>query len=433
MRGPRPALVLCSLLAASSALMIATLDGAARAGVDAPRQSPDGPPAAAGEEGQSALAIFERRILPIFRAKSPSSCTECHLSGVDLKEYIHADQGKTFASLVGAGLVDVRKPQDSKILEFIARKPEKPGLVTEKVRKQEYDAFRAWLEVAVKEPGLLATKPGDERLGPVVPEAVIRHARTDRVLASFVDNVWAEAGRCTACHSPDRNREQVAKHGRRVSWIRLGDPEATMRHMLDEGLIDPEAPEESLLLAKPTMQVEHGGGQKMVVGDRAYKRFRRFIDDYAAVVAGKYTSADQLPKPSGEVSASSEIWLKVEGVPDRYDKMLLQADVYRREGGGWSKDRWASSDRPVFGKGKLWQHTLSLTAPRGSERAGEIRRRPTLPPGRYLVRLYIDQKGELGRDFRREMGEGEFVGEVELDGRWPEGYGAMTVIRFPVR
>ena len=229
MRLARPAVILGPLLVALLVLTSALPDGATRAGIEAPRESRSGPPVTVkedgperptgptGGEGRSALAIFERRILPIFRAKSPSSCTECHLSGVDLKDYIHADQGKTFASLVGAGLVDVEKPQDSKILEFIARKPEKPGLVTEKVRMQEYEAFRSWLEAAVKEPGLLAARPGDERLGPTVPEAVIRHARTDRVLASFVDNVWAEVGRCVGCHSPDKNREQVAKHGGRVS------------------------------------------------------------------------------------------------------------------------------------------------------------------------------------------------------------------------
>ncbi len=440
MRVSRPVLIPLCLVAALIGPKIARTDGAvteepppSRSGppVTEEGDGPERPTGQAGGERRSALAIFERRILPIFRAKTPSSCTECHLSGIDLKDYIHPDQGKTFASLVAAGLVDIEKPQDSKILEFIARKPAKPGLVNEGVRKQEYDAFRAWLEAAVKEPALLAARPGDERLGPTVPEVVIRHARTDRVLASFVDNIWAEAGRCIGCHSPDRNQEQVAKHGERVSWIKLGDPEATMRYMLEEGLIDPEAPEESPLLTKPTMQVKHGGGQKMVVGDRAYKRFRQFIDDYAAVVAGKYTSVGQLPKPSGEVSASSDIWLKVEGVPARYDKMLLQADVYRREGDSWSKDRWASSDRPVFGKGRLWQHTLVLTAPRGSQRAGEIRRRPTLPPGRYLVRLSIDQSGELARDFRKEMGRDQFVGEVEVETRWPEGYGAMTVVCFP--
>ena len=29
--------------------------------------------------------VFERRILPIFKSPNPSSCTECHLAGVDLK------------------------------------------------------------------------------------------------------------------------------------------------------------------------------------------------------------------------------------------------------------------------------------------------------------------------------------------------------------
>jgi len=397
------------------------------------RARPEPPASPAGDESPTALAIFERRILPIFRAQSPSSCTECHLGGVELKNYIDPDQAKTFASLVRAKLVDVRKPEDSKILEFIARKPEKPGLVGDAIRRQEYDAFRAWLESAVKEPALLAARPGDERLGPTLPDAVIRHARSDRVLASFIDNVWAEVGRCVACHSPDRNAKLVAKHGERVSWIKVGDPEATMSYMLDEGLIDLNAPTESLLLTKPTQQVKHGGGQKMVVGDRAYKQFRAFIDDYAAVVGGTYTSAGQLPAPSAEVAASTDVWLKIEDVPARFDAMLLQVDLHRWEDGRWSKDRWASSDRPVFGKGRLWQHTLSLTAPRGSARAAEIRRRPALPPGRYQVRILVDQKGELSRDFRKAMDEEQLVGSVDVESRWPEGYNAMTIVRFPER
>ena len=39
-------------------------------------------------DNDSSLAIFEKRILPIFQSDMPSSCAECHLSGVDLKEYI---------------------------------------------------------------------------------------------------------------------------------------------------------------------------------------------------------------------------------------------------------------------------------------------------------------------------------------------------------
>ena len=46
-------------------------------------------------EEHTSLAIFERRILPILNAQRPSSCAECHLSGVDLKDYIRPDQATT--------------------------------------------------------------------------------------------------------------------------------------------------------------------------------------------------------------------------------------------------------------------------------------------------------------------------------------------------
>lgn len=397
---------------------------------------PAAPTATGGENptgGEPALALFEKRILPILNSPKPSSCAECHLSGVDLKDYVRKDQKQTFASLVAAGLADPKNPDGSKILSFIARKPEKPGLVTDEVRKQEYEAFRAWLYAASKEPELLAAGDVAGKIGPDLPDEVIRHARADRVLASFVENVWAEVGRCAACHSPEKNAEQVKKHGEQVSWITPNDPEATLRYMLEADLIDVKNPEKSLLLLKPTMQVKHGGGQKMVVGDRTYKQFRRFLDDYAAAAAGKYRSAEELPKPADEVSVVSEIWLKLTDVPEDLDKKLLQVDLYRREGGGWSKDRWATSDRPVFGKGKLWQHSLSLTAPRGSKRAEQIRKEQTLPPGRYLLKVYVDRAGKLSKDFRAEMGEAEFVGEVEVESRWPAGYGEMTIATFRLR
>ena len=382
------------------------------------------------DAGGEALAVFEKRILPIFQAKKPSSCTECHLSGVELADYIHPDQEKTFASLVSAGLIDLQNPDDSKILRFINRRPDEPSLITDKVRKQEFEAFQSWIRAAVKDADLLAGK-SSESIGPQIPDEVIRHARRDRVLASFIENVWTEVGRCAACHSPDRNQKQVKDHGEQVSWIQLRDTQATLNHMVDAGIINSDEPLESMLLTKPTMQVEHGGGQKMVVGDRTYKQFRRFIDDYASVVNGKYHAAADLPEASRELSVVTDIWFRITDVPPRYDKMLLQADLYRWTGDRWSEHRVASSDRLVFGKGKLWQHSLSLTAPRGSAWAREIESK-RLPTGRYLVKLYIDQAGKLQKDFRAELGDDEFVGQIEVESRWPAGYGRMTTVKFPV-
>jgi hypothetical protein len=378
-------------------------------------------------------AVFERRILPIFRSDKPSSCAECHLSGVDLKDYIRADEAETLTLLIQAGLVDPQQPDKSKLLEFIRRKPERPSLVSAEVRKEELAAFADWIRAAAADPKLRQAKidPKNKTIGPKLPGEVIRHTRKDQLLASFREQVWSEINRCAACHSPKLNQKQVEKHGERVSWIVPDDPAATLQKLLDAGNIDLDEPKSSPILMKPTMQTEHGGGVKMTVGDRTYRQFHEFIVDYAAAVNNRYQSADELPAPPSEVRRAAEAWLKLADVPEKYDRQLMQIDLYRQENGGWSKDRWATSERQVFGKGKLWQHNLTLTAPRDSQRANEIRKAQKLPPGTYLLRIYVDGHERLKRDYPTELDQREFVAEIRVDSQWPDGYQAMTVVAFP--
>jgi hypothetical protein len=84
----------------------------------------------------------------------------------------------------------------------------------------------------------------------------------------------------------------------------------------------------------------------------------------------------------------------------------------------------------VFGGGNLWQHSLSLTAQRGTNWATQIAA-AKLPSGKYLAKLYIDQTGKLQKDFTAELNEQDLVGEVELESQWPAGYGNMTIVKFP--
>lgn len=382
------------------------------------------------------LEIFNRRILPIMNSAKPSSCAECHLSGVDLKDYIRPDQAETFAALVKGGMIDVKRPDKSKLLEFISRAPETPTIVSAEVRKEELVAFKAWIEEAVRDSELLKAKSGSEALGPKLPVEVVRHARNDRVLASFIDNVWVESTRCAACHSPLLNQKQVKEHGDQVSWMTPGDPAATLRHLVESGLIDTDEPTQSMILQKPTMQVKHGGGIKMVVGDRSYKQLRTFLEDYAATSAGKYKSAEELPGQDAEISRVSEVWFKLTDVPETFDRQLLKVDLYRRDDttkSGWSKDRWATSDRQVFGKGKLWQHSLSLIAPRDSARSQDLLVEPSLPPGVYLVKIYVDRAGRLEKDWQAELDDRDFVSQLQVDSNWTAGYGNMTSATFPAR
>lgn len=426
-------LLLCLL-----SVFFGLLAGCEQPAVETPREVQQQLPAAepvkeqAPEESGGALTIFQQRILPIFNSPKPSSCTECHLAGLDLKDYITSDQQQTFASLKAQGLIDVKSPEKSKILEFIQREPENSAPVRQEVRRQEYDAFKAWIAAAVKDPGLLqdvGQKPTAVR--PELPVEVIRHARQDRVLSSFVENVWSELNRCAACHSPQQNQKQVAKFGKRVSWITPDNPHATLDYLVAESLIDPAFPEESLLLTKPSLQVDHQGGLKISIGDRTYRQFERFINDYAAIKQGKYTKADQLPAVSAEVSQVSDVWLKLTEIPARFGKSLLRVEVYAVNGEQVSETPWAAGDRPIFPEKALWQQHLTIIAPRGTPRAGEITKRPVLPAGRYQLRIYVDQAGKLANDPQAELGVGELVAETVIESRWDKGYGSMTVIRFP--
>lgn len=195
--------------------------------------------------------------------------------------------------------------------------------------------------------------------------------------------------------------------------------EATMKHLLASKLIDPKAPEKSLFLMKPTNQVKHGGGQKMIVGDLAYKGFRIWLEDYAKTVGDKYAKSSDLPKEAAAVEqVGTDLWLKIENTPPAWGDKLLQATVYAwdEKKRAWETEPAAATDRLVWGKGKLWQHNLSLLG------------RSSLPPGKYLVKVHVDLAGRLAKDWKAAMGKPEFAGQAEIQTNWPSGYGSMTVL-----
>src|SRR5262249_19341699 len=148
-------------------------------------------PAASGKKAEaddgSPRRVFEKRILPIFKAPDPSSCVQCHLAGVDLKNYILPSHEQTFVSLRDQGLIDLDTPAKSKILALIQMGEDDKApasLIQQKVRKAEYEAFADWIKRSARDPKLRSLpklKPA-ELAGPKRPVEVIRHARTDRLL-----------------------------------------------------------------------------------------------------------------------------------------------------------------------------------------------------------------------------------------------------------
>lgn len=386
---------------------------------------------------EAALELFQRRITPILKSPDASSCSECHLGGVDLKNYIGDSQEETFAALRQAGLIDIKRPDDSKLLKFIHRTPEKPTPLGKRVRAEEYKAFQAWIRAAVKDPALIAAKANDNQLGPTLPLEVIRHSRKGRVMTSFMENIWSEMGRCVNCHSPELNRKKIGRNGHTeedvdaISWIIPRNPEATLQKLLDTGNIDLESPGDSQVLTKPTGLVKHGGGPKFPVGSRTDQNFRHFLNDYAAIENGEYNKAKDLPEDAGTVAVMSGQHLRIVDLPAGLEKKLLRADLYRVTGDSMSKTRWATAEGPINGKKNMWQSLVFATADRGSERAEELKADKPIPPGPYVIRIYIDRNDLTKQDRDYKLGDKEFFGQVSIRGQWKPGYKEPKVVRAP--
>lgn len=382
--------------------------------------------------------VFEKRILPIFRSPDPSSCVQCHLAGIELKHYILPSHEKTFLSLRDQGLINLDRPEDSKILRLIRMGDDDrsgAALLHAKTRKAEHEAFAAWIAASAQVKALRDAPPlaPAERAGPLRPPEVVRHARTDRVLAAFEDTVWAMRFRCMGCHTEGtpENAKHVEKFGPRVAWMK-GSAAATLDYLRRSRLIDVKDPAKSLLLRKPLKAVEHEGGQKFVEGDQGYKAYRAFLEEYARTATDGYRAAAALPAaPAGPERFGSDIWLKLSDTPPAWGDRLLQVNVYAQDPAKrtWSDQPIASSDRMVWGQGRLWQHNLTLLAARNSEIAKTWKAgRPALPPGKYLVRVYVDRAGKLARHWKAALGPDDCVGEIEVESIWPVGYGRMTVV-----
>lgn len=380
-----------------------------------------------GEREASSLEIFKQRILPIFNSSKPSSCTECHLGNVDLKDYISRDQTKTFASLRKEGLVDVKNPDESKILKLIMMKPEKANPITAEMRQKEFEAFRAWIREAVKDPKLARAKVRGKATGPSVPDTVIRHARKDRLLASYIENVWSERMRCYGCHAPGvppnpkaaaNKRKWEQEFGKEILFFWEGaTPAESMERLLKSRVMDLKNPRNSMILTKPTMThpKKHKGGGKMKIGDRAYHQFLRFIEDYANIKSGKYKREKDLP---GLVKTSQ--WLRVRGVPaQRF--LLMQVDFHRMVRGRAEREPFASGIGGAGRKG-LWHAPMEMKLKRTSKEFEALAASKKLPPGQYQVRFYLDSRNKLQRNPTYKFGKQDLTGvaTITVDESWQE-------------
>lgn len=425
----------------------------------------------------SALELFERRIMPIFRSPEPSSCVQCHLASVDLKEYILPSHEKTFVSLRDQGLIDLGDPEKSKILQLI-RMGEKDldegaRLIHQETREAEYEAFAAWIIACCNDSRLRELPPlsADERARPEKPDAVIRHARKSRVVDSFVRNVWSQRMRCFPCHTPfeideTNPRHQAAIKTRRelaeqypelVSRLDIFEetPEATLQAFIERSrhtpsghfpLINLQEPRKSLLVLKPMSKlpakdengrfhppssvepISHMGGLKMHPNDQSYKSIVTWIQDYAKVVGSRYTSVAQLPADNWH---ATQLVLRLTSAPEEWPVGTpVQLFVYARddEADSWGPEPIAFTQGTVTPQ-RMVNGALFLLAPTLGNATDGDQTPASLPRGRYLVKTYADLNGRIADDPTLLLGEEDFAGQAEIErARWREGFRAAESI-----
>ncbi len=377
-------------------------------------------------------SLYAQRLKPLAVSDEPASCNECHLAGVDLASFLHDDGARTFLSLRDQGLVDLDDVRRSRILALIAMaKPDSP-VVTQQMRQRELEAMTAFLEACVADADLVARpKLAEDQLArPAADNDAIRYMRSDQVQARFNRTLWAEIERCAACHRSPDNAKQAAQFGERVNWVVAGDPVATRQRMTERGYFDVAQPARSLVLLKPTLQVEHGGGPKMVIGDESYAKWLAWIEDWSRTAKGQYGSAADLPAEPGEVLVHSDIWVRMEhGGRWSNSAVAIYLRAWDAAAGDWEPAPIASATRVVEGPG--WQQQLYLRAPAGSARMRQFVRDRRLPDGRYQVTIYVDASYQPQQGQPARFGPEQRVGVMDVERAWGVGYGRMNILPLP--
>jgi hypothetical protein len=301
---------------------------------------------------------------------------------------------------------------------------------------------------------------------PARPDAIIRHNRQDRVLDSFVRNVWSQRMRCFPCHTPfeldataqshpkarENHRQFEEQFGQRMNFFRE-TPTATLRQLIASSrkpaaghlpLINVQEPARSLLVLKPTSKapakdasgkfekpsytdpVSHMGGLKMFVDDHSYKAFLAWIQDYARVVQDEYASAGDLPADNWRPTPAV---LRLSDAPESWPELApVQLFVH-----AWNAETAAWNVRPTaFTQGivtprRMVNGTLFLLGAEGQSQESNSADQ-ALAPGKYLIKVYVDRRRRLAADPSLFLGDADFVGQAEMEARWRAGFQQAEIL-----
>ena len=255
------------------------------------------------EEG---LGVYERRVEPLVNGGQPSSCNQCHLSGIDLRMFVQDTPCQSMACLVRLEEVNLAEPAESLILQRIRRAEPESDLITQRVIEAEYEGFLAWIEYSATCQGPVCGEIEDPcnsgGQGGPPPEDVAGPLRgacdEESLVAAFNRDVFSWRGRCDGCHGLPGNANRPAPF-----WVdmryQVDDPGSvtraamrTMYNLIGLGAVNLDDTAASELITKPLAEdaggIFHGGGDKIRNRQEgAAQSFQRWLDDYAACRGGE--------------------------------------------------------------------------------------------------------------------------------------------------
>jgi hypothetical protein len=244
-----------------------------------------------------ALTLYERKIAPLFADDRPSTCSQCHLPGVDLGLFARGTPCETFACLSEQGLVDAENPSESVILSWIGRAEPESSLITAATIAEEHTAFAQWIDYTVgcgtcqNAECPRAAEVTCERSFAVdgevdLPAVDPGGCSSPALEVVFQAAVYEERGRCSPCHYAD-SEDETAPGFIEVAFDCDEASLRTLNNMLRAGYVNLSQPDLSLLLLKPLAEgmggLPHGGGDKFSgPDDPGYRSMKYFIERYAA-------------------------------------------------------------------------------------------------------------------------------------------------------
>lgn len=207
-----------------------------------------------------------------------------------------------------------------------------------------------------------------------------------------------------------------------MAWLKLEGAEATMRYIISTDLIDTDQPEQSKLLLKPLNIIEHGGGVKMAIGDTDYIAFLNWIRDYSNIVNEGYTSAESLPARTK--LTGSEIWLRIENVPQRLLDRTGLITVHARD----DYNQWNDTAIAITSFNVRRNKRFAVFAQGFLMIASEQNDKPHLLAGEYQVRLYLDPSERKTTNFEAALEDASYVAAAAIKATWQPGWRNATVV-----